>query len=60
MSAYVLCGLPIFIAAVVTMMNPLYMAPLYHTATGQKLMLVGLGMLVTGSALLKKIVSFRG
>jgi tight adherence protein B len=60
MSAYTLVGLPFFIAAVVTMMNPQYMAPLYHTGTGQKLMVAGLVMIVVGSLMLKKIVSFRG
>ena len=31
MSAYMLVGLPFFIAIAVTLMNPTYMAPLYHT-----------------------------
>jgi Flp pilus assembly protein TadB len=36
------------------------MDPLYHTPTGQKLMLGGLVMMAFGSLLLKKIVSFKG
>jgi len=60
MSAYVLVGLPFFIAVVVTMMNPVYMSPLYHTATGQQMMGAGVFMIVIGSLLLKKIVSFKG
>jgi tight adherence protein B len=60
MSAYVLIGLPFFIGAVVTMMNPSYMAPLYNTSTGQKLLATGLVMIVVGSTILKKMVSFRG
>lgn len=60
MSAYTLVGLPFFIGAIVTMMNPTYMAPLFHTATGQKLMVGGVVMIVVGSLMLKKIVSFRG
>jgi tight adherence protein B len=60
MSAYVLVGLPFFIAVIVTMMNPVYMSPLYHTATGQKLIITGVAMIVVGSAMLKKIVSFKG
>lgn len=60
MSAYVLIGLPFFIAAVVTLMNPAYMAPLYHSGTGQKLLMTGLVMIVVGSTILKKMVSFRG
>jgi tight adherence protein B len=60
MSAYVLVALPFFIGFVVTLLNPVYMSPLYHSATGQKLIGGGLTMIVIGSAMLKKIVSFRG
>jgi tight adherence protein B len=60
MSAYVLVGLPFFIAVIVTMMNPVYMSPLYHTATGQKMIVAGLVMIAIGSAMLKKTVTFRG
>jgi tight adherence protein B len=60
MSAYVLVSLPFFIGFVVTLLNPVYMSPLYHTATGQKLIGGGLTMIVLGSAMLKKIVSFKG
>jgi tight adherence protein B len=60
MSAYVLVGLPFFIGIVVTMMNPVYMSPLYHTATGQKLIAAGATMIVIGSLILKKTVSFKG
>jgi Flp pilus assembly protein TadB len=41
-------------------MNPVYMAPLYHSASGQKLIGAGLVMIVIGSAMLKKTVSFKG
>jgi tight adherence protein B len=60
MSAYVLVGLPFFIALVVTMMNPSYMAPLYHTSSGHKLIATGIAMLIIGSLMLKKTVSFKG
>jgi tight adherence protein B len=60
MSAYVLVGLPFFIAAVVTMMNPLYMSPLYHSSTGHTLILAGCLMIAVGSFMLKKIISFKG
>ena len=33
-SAYVLIGLPFFIAIAITVMNPSYMDPLYHTTDG--------------------------
>jgi tight adherence protein B len=60
MSAYVLIGLPIFVGIIVTLLNPAYMSPLYHTGTGQKVLALGLAMIVVGSAILKKIVSFKG
>ena len=60
MSAYVLVGLPFFMAAVVTLLNSAYMAPLYHTSLGHAMIVGGLMMMTLGSLMLKKIVSFRG
>jgi tight adherence protein B len=59
-SAYVLIGLPFFIAFALTLLNPSYMAPLYNTSTGHHLILGGLVMMAFGSLILKKLVSFRG
>ncbi len=59
-SAYVLIGLPFFVLLAVTAINAEYMAPLYHTPTGHKLMIGGLVMIGIGSLFLKKIVSFKG
>ncbi len=60
MSAYVLVGLPFFIALAVTLISPVYMSPLWHTNTGHDLIALGTVMLMIGSGILKKIVSFRG
>jgi tight adherence protein B len=60
MSAYVLIGLPFFMAGMLTLVNPTYMAPLYSTSVGHKLIIVGLVMMGFGSLILKKIVSFKG
>jgi tight adherence protein B len=60
MSAYVLVGLPIFIGALMSVVNKGYMRPLYQTSAGQKLLISGIVMIIIGSAVLKKIVSFRG
>ena len=60
MSAYVLCGIPVFLAGMITLVNAEYMDPLYHTPTGHKLMAGGIVMMFFGTVLLKKIVSFRG
>jgi tight adherence protein B len=60
MSAYVLVGLPFFVALALTLLNHEYMSPLYTTSTGHKLIYIGLGMMAFGSVLLRKIVSFKG
>ncbi|HSC50674.1 MAG TPA: VWA domain-containing protein [Gaiellaceae bacterium] len=59
-SAYVLIGLPFFIALALTALNPSYMHPLYSTSTGHSLIMGGLVMMVIGSLILKKLVSFKG
>ena len=59
-SAYVLIGLPFFVALAITALNPSYMHPLYHSSTGHKLIFMGLVMMAFGSLVLKKIVSFKG
>jgi tight adherence protein B len=58
--SYVLMGLPFVIAAAITLMNSDYMAPLYYSGTGHKLMFIGFTMMAIGSLMLKKIVSFKG
>ena len=60
MSAYVLVGLPFFIALALTVLNPNYMDPLYHSHAGHMLMVGGVTMMAFGSLLLKRIVSFKG
>jgi tight adherence protein B len=59
-SAYVLVALPFFVALAITVLNPTYMDPLYHSSTGHKLIIGGLVMMAFGSLILKKLVSFRG
>jgi tight adherence protein B len=59
-SAYVLVGLPFFVGLAMTVLNPQYMDPLFHTSTGHKLIMMGLVMMAFGSLILKKLVSFRG
>ena len=60
MSAYVLVGLPFFLAGVLTLINRSFMAPLWQDHIGHVLIIVGLSMMAIGSAFLKKIVSFKG
>jgi tight adherence protein B len=60
MSAYVLVGLPFFLCGALTLINPSYMAPLFQTSSGHKMIIGSLVMMGIGSLLLKKIVSFKG
>ena len=60
MSAYVLVGLPFFMAGAISLINPGYMSPLFHSSTGHKLIFTGLSMMTFGSLILKKMVSFKG
>jgi tight adherence protein B len=60
MSAYTLIGLPFFIALAISVINRGYLHPLLHSSTGHMLLFVGAAMMVVGSALLQKIVSFKG
>ena len=59
-SAYVLVGLPFFVFVAIQVINRDYMDPLYETSTGHKLIIATLVMMAFGSAILKKIVSFKG
>jgi tight adherence protein B len=58
-SAYVLVGLPVFVATALTVINAEYMHPLWHTGTGHKLLAMLAVMMLLGSLMLKKIVNFR-
>jgi tight adherence protein B len=60
MSAYVLIGLPFFLALAMTVINRSFMAPLWERHAGHVMIAVGLAMMAVGSLLLKKIVSFKG
>jgi tight adherence protein B len=60
MSAYVLTGLPFFMALALTLLNPTYMKPLYHSGAGHLLIALALTMIAVGATVLKKIVSFKG
>jgi tight adherence protein B len=60
MSAYTLIGLPFFIMLAISVLNSGYLSPLFHTSTGHMLIALGLVMMAIGSAIIQKIVSFKG
>jgi tight adherence protein B len=60
MSAYTLIGLPFLLALAIAVINRGYLHPLFYSSSGHMLLGTGLVMMAVGSAILKKIVSFKG
>jgi len=59
LSAWLLCGLPMFVAIAVTYMNPDYMAVLWKDPRGHYLIAAALFMQVTGMLIVKKILNIK-
>lgn len=59
MSAWLLCGLPIFVALAVTVMNPEYMSVLWKDPRGHYLIAVALVMQITGMLIVRKILRIQ-
>ena len=58
-SATILICLPFALAALMTAINPSYMAPFYQTSTGQFLMGFCIASMAVGGLILKRIVNVR-
>ncbi|MFL6332895.1 MAG: type II secretion system F family protein [Pyrinomonadaceae bacterium] len=59
MSAWILCGLPVFIALAVTVMNPDYMSVLWRDPRGHNLIFAACFMQVTGMLIVRKILKIK-
>jgi tight adherence protein B len=59
MSAWLLCGLPIFVTIVITIMNPEYMAILWKDQRGHYLIATALLLQVTGMMIVRKILRIK-
>jgi tight adherence protein B len=59
MSAWLLCGLPIFVACAVTVMNPEYMSVLWKDPRGHYLIAAALFMQITGMLIVRKILKIQ-
>ena len=59
MSAWILCGLPVFVALTVTVMNPDYMSVLWSDPRGHNLLAVAVAMQVTGMLVIRKILNIK-
>jgi tight adherence protein B len=59
MSAWLLCGLPIFVTIVITFMNPEYMNVLWKDHRGHYLIATALFLQVTGMLIVRKILRIK-
>ncbi len=59
MSAWILCGLPMFIAVAVTAINPDYMSVMWSDPRGHKLIAVALFLQVSGMLCVRKILNIK-
>jgi tight adherence protein B len=59
MSAWLLCGLPIFVTIMITIMNPDYMAILWKDTRGHYLIAAAMVLQVTGMLIVRKILDIK-
>ncbi len=59
MSAWLLCGLPIFVTFIITAMNPDYMSILWKDQRGHYLIATALFLQVTGMLIVRKILRIK-
>jgi len=59
MSAWILCGLPIIVAFMVTYLNPDYMSVLWKDPRGHTLIVVALTMQIIGMLMVRKILRIK-
>lgn len=59
MSAWLLCGLPIFVAVMITFMNPDYMAVLWKDPRGHYLIATAMGLQIIGMLIVRKILNIK-
>ncbi len=59
MSAWILCALPVFVATVVTYLNPEYMGVLWKDPRGHNLLFAALGMQLMGMLVIRKILNIK-
>ena len=59
LSRWILIGLPIVVAGWMGLVNPHYLAPLFHTTGGQILLAMAVVMVTAGSLVIKRITSIE-
>ena len=59
MSAIIIGSLPIIVMALVTVTAPDYMTELYTTSRGHQNLMIGAGMMVMGTLIMRKMINFK-
>ena len=59
LSRWILTGLPISVALLLAVINPGYLSVLFTTSAGQVLLALGIGLLITGSFVIKRILDIE-
>lgn len=59
MARWILTALPVFLAIVISLLNPGYMKPLFESSGGRMALMLAAAMVVTGSLLIKRIVNIK-
>jgi tight adherence protein B len=59
MARWILTLLPVFLALVISLLNPSYMQPLFTTKQGEVLVALAIVMVVAGSLIIKRIVNIK-
>jgi tight adherence protein B len=59
LARWVLIALPVGVAGWIAIVNPHYLAPLFHTGTGQTLVVLAVVMVTSGSFVIKRITSIE-
>ena len=59
MSAWLLCGLPIFVTLMITVLNPEYMSILWKDPRGHYLIAAAMFMQITGMLIVRKILNIK-
>jgi len=57
MSAIIIGALPIVVGGLVTVISPDYMTELYTTPTGHRNLMIGAGMMVLGTLMMRKMIN---
>jgi len=56
LTGWILCMLPVVMLVLINMVNPGYSKPLFNDPTGIKIMYLGVGLLIVGGLVIRKII----